>query len=384
MEEINFLSNKKEADSQDKKGTKKEPEKEVTRSEPIKDKEIKGVALKNKPVSWFSFFKKFLPEKNKLSEASQLGKIKDSRQAVLKQIKADSEDSKKKQGKYEEKKKKRISSLLSWSQKDNITASDKDKKVVVDYQELFNKEKKKKRRELELMQKKEEIKNKTQEKENIKEKGKEKVPEEQSDKTRREEKEYYSPAKESRGLNIIGANLIKDELVTFFDWKKNIILLLSFVIASCLVIGIVYGVLTYWEKQKEEQSEVTAQKFNELILQIRQINSEEKEIFIFQKRLKQSAQLLEQHIYWINFLEFLENYTIKDVYFYNFSGDINGNYTIPAWAKDFKTLAKQIKIFKALDNVERVKVTGGGVGKTSRSGINFSLIISIDPKIFYR
>ncbi len=437
MEEVNFLLNKKGKDNQNKKEAKKGLEKEAIWTKPIRDKKIKEVVRKKKPANWFSFFKKFSSQKDEFGKNGKLSKVKDSRREVLRQIKADNETSKKKENKQEDRKRKEISDLLSQSGKDDIAKSDEDKEVTVDYRELFNREEKGKReselikakdkdqkkqkdKESKLIQgkkeglvkkmtdflshlfsqnkiikasqdeepgksKKEEAKSEIKENEIMREKEREKIPEKQFDKTKREEKEYYSPAEESGGLNIIGANLIKDELVTFFDWKKNIILLLSFVIASCLILGIIYGALMYWEKQKKKQSEIMTQKFNELGLQIRQIEDEEREIFIFQKRLKQSAQLLEQHIYWTNFLKFLESNTIKDVYFYDFNGDVNGNYTIPAWAKDFKALAKQIKIFKALDNVKEVKVTGGGVGKADGSaGISFSLIISIDPKIFFR
>ena len=94
-------------------------------------------------------------------------------------------------------------------------------------------------------------------------------------------------------------------------------------------------------------------------------------------------KILDNHIYWTNFFDFLEKHIIKDVYFVNFSGDINGEYSIEAVGQEYKNIVEQVEAFRKDELTEKAEVREGRIA-TGRSGngIKFNLELTINPKIF--
>ena len=188
--------------------------------------------------------------------------------------------------------------------------------------------------------------------------------------------------------DILETNLIKGEIIFFFNWRKGIIKLSIAIILACLAIGVVYGGLDFWQKYKEEEIRKIAQKFIELNQQIRQAEQGVDEILAWQRKLSLVSTLLDNHIYWTNFFKFLENNTLVDVYFPGgFSGDTSGNYNLAAVGVNYNTIHQQVKTLKILDQVVRVGVTSGSftpTGEDGQSSINFSLELSVNPEIFYK
>jgi len=190
--------------------------------------------------------------------------------------------------------------------------------------------------------------------------------------------------------DIIGTNLIKDEVITFLNWKKSIAVLLGFAITSGLIVGAIFVSLVYTEKQKRESNQLILKDFNQLNDQIKNIEKEIDKIFLFQRRLELASQLFDQHIYWTNFFDFLEKNIIDDVYLFGFGGDTKGQYDISAQAKDFRAIAKQIKALRANNQVQEVRANGGSAisavedaGDIKKAkGVDFSLKINIDPQLF--
>ncbi|MEA3463561.1 MAG: hypothetical protein U9R14_00545 [Patescibacteria group bacterium] len=187
--------------------------------------------------------------------------------------------------------------------------------------------------------------------------------------------------------DILETNLIKGEIISFFNWKKNLIILLNTVILACLIIGAIYGCLIYWQQVKEKKVKAFDQKFIELNSQIKQAEENIAEILLFQQKIKLAGILLDKHIYWTNFFSFLEDNIIADVYCFDFSGDIKGYYNIAAMAKSFSVITQQIQAMQEDDRVVEAKVMGGSLsqaGKEGQSGgIKFNLELSVNPKIFF-
>ncbi len=196
------------------------------------------------------------------------------------------------------------------------------------------------------------------------------------------------PAKEEEkkweSSNIIETNLINGEVINFFDWRKKIIILLNAVILSCLFLALGYGGLIYWQKQKQEQIAPLLARIESIGKDLKIAEADKNELFNFQKKLKIAKTLLDRHVYWTNFFKFLENYTLPEVYFNNFSGDINGNYVLDSRTTNYDNIAKQLIAFKQAGIVLSAQSQGGQILGQSQAGgeIKFQLELSVDKKIF--
>jgi len=67
------------------------------------------------------------------------------------------------------------------------------------------------------------------------------------------------------------------------------------------------------------------------------------------ERIELAKEILDKHIYWTNFFDFLEIYTIPNVYFGDFSAQSGERVQMIATSRDLMSLAQQIVAF---DNAE--------------------------------
>lgn len=182
-------------------------------------------------------------------------------------------------------------------------------------------------------------------------------------------------------LSILGTNLIKGEIISFFDWRKKFSVLLSAAISAFLIIAVVYGGLIFLEKREINKGRYFVDKINEINQRIEQAEDYTKEILVFKEKMKLADKLLGKHVYWTNFFEFLEKNTLSDVYYSGFSGNIGGEYMLAATAKSFSAIAQQVKIMRNNGNVEQSKA-GGGQSSAEGGGVGFQLELSVNPDIF--
>ena len=184
---------------------------------------------------------------------------------------------------------------------------------------------------------------------------------------------------------VLDTNLIRGELVTFFDWRAKIIAFAAAILAPIFVAGAVYYGLVFYQKSSQAKNSAQAQKFAELEQDIIKEEFGLKEIFAFQASLKIVSQIFEQHVYWTNFFKFLEDNMIKDVYFTGFDGDTSGSYSMNAVAADYSNIAEQVKVFRNNNKVTAV-LTGGGAlaagDNANKSLVKFILNFSVLKNIF--
>lgn len=186
---------------------------------------------------------------------------------------------------------------------------------------------------------------------------------------------------------ILETNLIKGEIITFFDWHKKIIVLINAILIPVFFIAVIYFGLMFYQKQNQAKIQEQAKKFNELTAEIKQEEIGLKEITKFQARLKIVSQIFAKHIYWTNFFKFLEDNTIKDVYYTGFSGDTSGGYSLNAIASRFSNISEQVGILKNNKKITDVRSVGGefisgGAVKTNQARVKFILDFSILRSIF--
>lgn len=182
-------------------------------------------------------------------------------------------------------------------------------------------------------------------------------------------------------LSIAGTNLIKGEIISFFDWRKKISVLLIAAISAFLIIAVVYAGLIFLERREKNKGRYFVDKINEMNQSIGQAEDYIKEILVFKEKMKLAEELLGRHIYWTNFFEFLEKDTLADIYYSGFSGNVDGEYILSATAKSFSAIAQQVKTMQGDSDVEQAKVSGGQSGKEG-SGVGFQLELSVNPDIF--
>ncbi|KKR21073.1 MAG: hypothetical protein UT48_C0014G0007 [Parcubacteria group bacterium GW2011_GWE2_39_37] len=185
---------------------------------------------------------------------------------------------------------------------------------------------------------------------------------------------------------IVATDLIKGEVITFFDWQKSFIYLVAATLISFLLIGFAYLILLYNIEIKKQN----AQDFEKKLALINEkISKEEvgiREIDIFQQKIILVNSLINDHVYWTNFFKFLEENTLTDISFSSvFNGNAKGEYSFDATAKDFGAVVKQIEVLRNNKLVRSVSTNGGTVLRTDDAKeVNFDLKLSLDPTVFLK
>lgn len=195
----------------------------------------------------------------------------------------------------------------------------------------------------------------------------------------------FSLKKNPGEKEILATDLIQREVVTYFNWKKNILILSGLILLDLLVLFSVYQGIIYWEKNQKEEVEIINSKLDEVNVQVAEAEKNLDEINNFQNKLDQVKYVLDHHVYWTNFFDFLEDNILKDVTFSGgFSGKTDGKFTFSAETKDFYVLSEQLRHLKENGKVLLAYSNGGAVGgKFGESSLGFNLEIVLDPSIFY-
>jgi len=190
----------------------------------------------------------------------------------------------------------------------------------------------------------------------------------------------------NQGGKTLETNLIQGEIVSYFDWREAGYIIGKFALIGLVIVGLLYGALFYWQTYKQEQGQIIIEGYNELESQVALLEKDIKNVVTVQAKVKAAKTLLDNHIYWTNFFDFLETDTLSDVYFDNFKGDTGGDYTLAAHAPDYEALSQQVSLLRAnTDQVKTVEVMGGqstDINEGSGSRIDFTLGLTVDPEIF--
>lgn len=209
-------------------------------------------------------------------------------------------------------------------------------------------------------------------------------------------KEKFFKKNKWKAQKILTTNLVKDEVTTFFDSKKNFKFLLKNVLYVCLAVIVIYAGLIFWEIRAARQREFVVGKIEDIKLDIIKIESDIKVVNIFQKKLELANSLLEKHIYWTNFFKFLEENTLTNVYYTSgFSGDTKGKYSFSAQTDSFSSIADQIMALRLNEKILTASADGGQLAiskvedkdtesNAQSSHVSFQLQMSIDKDVFFK
>lgn len=201
-----------------------------------------------------------------------------------------------------------------------------------------------------------------------------------------------------RSPEVLGVNLVKDELIVFFDWNKHIFLSIIVVIVVGLFVFEIYSGLGYWEDQENKRAEELKVKTDILKMEVVNLNNEHAPALTFRDKSGAFSDLLENHVYFTQFFDWLQKNTLSSVKYSGFSGDLTGVYTLNATAPTYAEASWQAKAFLNNEMVKNVQIStvssagskeGGNKEKAVSldaenvaGAVSFSIALEINPEVF--
>lgn len=189
---------------------------------------------------------------------------------------------------------------------------------------------------------------------------------------------------ELQNPKILEVNLIKEEAVISFDWNKNLlVLVLVLLLAGVLVTEIYFG-LNWWEKQEAAQIQVLSDQVAKLDTEAAKFKKTAAAALAYKEKSAVFTDLLENHIYWSNFFNWLEKNTLSTVRFDGFTGTVDGVYSLAATTDNFADVSWQVKAFLNDPLVKNVRVTKAASSKdqTKAGRVSFFISFEINQDIF--
>lgn len=158
------------------------------------------------------------------------------------------------------------------------------------------------------------------------------------------------------------------------------------VIANIIIIGISYGLIFLKNYQTQLKTQAQDQKIEEMILAINELKANEAKAAVLLEEMNQVENIINKHIYWTNFFQALEKYTLNDVYYSNLAATKEGLITLSATTVDFQGVAKQLLTFQgAADFVSQVEILGATkTGTEENPSVEFNIGLTLNPSIFLK
>ncbi len=204
-------------------------------------------------------------------------------------------------------------------------------------------------------------------------------------------------------------NLIKEQRTMFFNWQHKILSMTFFVLLTCFVCVLAWGYLLILEKEKQESNSYIFSNLDNINKQIDNTKKEMDTVIMpFNDKLMYTGYMLDNHVYWTNFFQFLEAETLADVYYSSgIDATINGNvqgsnglFELQSVAKDYNTISNQTKVLTAslsgkvlavnisdADSLAKATSTPDQAGLLPTNlgeAVKFKLKLNLDQRIFLR
>jgi len=204
-----------------------------------------------------------------------------------------------------------------------------------------------------------------------------------------EKKEEVKPAQDvpkRERKNLLITNLIKGQESTFFNWSHAVAINVISAIFIVLIIAGSWVYLDMEEKKIEEGISSAAGNVAAKQTEIINLKKEMSSIDGLREKMKAAKNIIDNHIYWTNFFSYLEKNTLPGVYYSEFSGDLSGEYAIPAGTGEFRNFISQMENWQQ-ENEYTIAATSGGA-EVNQSGkedaVSFELELKVNPEIFLK
>lgn len=186
--------------------------------------------------------------------------------------------------------------------------------------------------------------------------------------------------------NVLEMNLAEGQIVNYFDWKKGAFILASMVVLVIIILASIYWGLLMWGEYRAEKNEFFSEQSAEMEKDLEYLKENTADAFVYKRKLELTDQLLNDHVYWTNFFELLEERTFNDVYYIDFQGDTKGDYVISTQARDPSMIDSQVQHLQKSNMIKDIKVRDFSASsedpESAGEGAVFSLELEVDPEIF--
>lgn len=221
-----------------------------------------------------------------------------------------------------------------------------------------------------------------------KEKVKEKVPtlaEEKLKLAKERIEEIEEEKKAGLWVNLIPKELAKEQELAL---PKNLLISGLIIFLFILLIGVVYLGITWYQIGINNQIQQLENEIKDINEKIAGYETVKLAALDLQKRLKLIRGLLDKHIYWTAFFDKLEKYTIKEVYYTDFSMAGTEKLVLSAVGKDYQSVAKQLVVFQQADDfVAKVEIDSASAEVDKKGNyvqVNFNINLTFLPDIFLK
>lgn len=132
---------------------------------------------------------------------------------------------------------------------------------------------------------------------------------------------------------------------------------IAFLVFIFFLCGGIYFGLSFLQNKSAAKSEEIGAETEKIKQEIKTSQGALAEAFIAQKQLDNLDRLLNRRMYWTDFLRNLGATTIPDVFFTDFQSNIDTReVSLPAYTKNYQSLARQLKAWEQSDMIEAVDV----------------------------
>jgi len=187
---------------------------------------------------------------------------------------------------------------------------------------------------------------------------------------------------------ILEVNLVRDQVKVSFDWLHNLWILALALLVALIFVWEIYAGLGWWQNQEEAKIKLTDEKIAAINSQVASLKQNNQDALDYKAKSAAFSALLGNHIYWTNFLNWLEKNTLSSVKYTGFSGDLSGQYTLSAVAPNYADVSWQVKSFLNDPLTKSVSVTSVSLAKSKDSSrpnqANFSIKLQINPSLFIK
>ncbi len=163
--------------------------------------------------------------------------------------------------------------------------------------------------------------------------------------------------------------------------QKTSVSKLPFVLVSFVLVFVLAASAGLWfyKNSINQKIESVGQQSQDLIVQ--QNKEDEAKVNDLGQTLKSVKEILNKHIYASQTVDFLEKTTLPLVRWTGFNRNVNNvSVSLHGQTKDYNTLAKQILVFENDSQIKEVQASD--ISLSQLGGVNFSMALTFDPKIF--
>lgn len=197
----------------------------------------------------------------------------------------------------------------------------------------------------------------------------------------------FVPKKES--VKLLDINLIPEGFGRRFEAQlgKKILGLAISAVASCLIIVVASLIISHYKYQVGNDISAVAARIKVLNQKIDEFETNRIKAEELDKYMQSVEKLLGEHLYWTKFFDTLEKYTIDEVYYTGFTASDSGSLVLSAVGKDYKSVARQLKVLQeASDFVQNVQINGATAATNADNNqiesVNFTISLNLIPDVY--